>query len=143
MTYEAGKRLYYMMKSGKNAYVLYLGDHDPSGIDMTRDMRDRLGMFARHYVDVDRLALNMDQIEQWNPPENPAKTTDSRFNAYMVEFGTSSWELDAIEPVTLGNIVREAVTKLCDMTLYNDALERENTMREELQGFAKDYEANH
>jgi hypothetical protein len=85
----------------------------------------------------------MYQIEQWNPPENPAKTTDSRFNAYMVEFGTSSWELDAIEPATLGNIVREAVTKLCDMTLYNEALERENVMREELQGFAKDYEANH
>lgn len=143
MTYEAGKRLEYMLSCGKNVYMLYLGDHDPSGIDMTRDMRERLGMFARYPVEVDRLALNMDQVEQWNPPENPAKTTDSRYQAYMIEFGTSSWELDAIEPATLGNIVRTAVTKLCDMALYNEALEREAEMREELQGFAKDYEANH
>lgn len=127
----------------KDVYVLYLGDHDPSGIDMTRDVRERLEMFSRSSFDVKRLALNMDQVEMWNPPENPAKTTDSRYEAYLLEFGESSWELDAVDPATLGGLVIKAVASLRDDELYEAALEREATMKADLEKFAKTYRRKH
>jgi hypothetical protein len=90
--------------------ILHLGDHDPSGIDMTRDLKDRLALFGEYNdadeVDLYRIALNMDQVEQEQPPENPAKKTDARFKAYRREFGDSSWELDALPPQYLDRLVR-------------------------------------
>lgn len=141
--YEAGKRLAHFANQGKDVFILYLGDHDPSGIDMTRDVLDRLSLFSRMEIEVKRLALNMDQIEQYDPPENPAKQTDSRFEAYVLQFGESSWELDALDPATLGDVVRTAVESLRDEDLWNDALEREAEMRNELQAFAKTYKKKH
>jgi hypothetical protein len=67
--------------------VLYLGDHDPSGIDMTRDIFERVPLLGGTTgwdtmpmpldMTVNRLALNIDQVRKYNPPENPAKQTDS------------------------------------------------------------------
>jgi hypothetical protein len=137
--YEAGKRIARMCANGKEVLVCYLGDHDPSGIDMTRDVADRLEMFSGDTIDVNRLALNFDQIGKWNPPENPAKQTDSRYAAYLLDFGESSWELDAVEPATLGDLVREAVAAVRDDELYDAALEREAEMQAELKAFARQY----
>lgn len=140
--YEAGKRIEQKCDDGKEIVILYLGDHDPSGIDMTRDVLDRLSMFSGTSIEVERLALNMDQIDAWNPPENPAKQTDSRFAGYVLEFGESSWELDAVEPATLADIVTRAVEKFRDDDKYNAALEREEKMRAELLKFAKSYDSH-
>ena len=123
----------------KTVHVLYLGDHDPSGIDMTRDVEERLEMFSGGPVDVQRLALNWDQVEQWQPPENPAKETDARYEGYVAQFGESSWELDAVEPRTLARLVTEAVADLRDQGLWDAVLEREGAMRAELQAFADRY----
>ena len=136
--YEIGKRLGEKGRA-KWIHVLYLGDHDPSGIDMTRDVADRLMMFSGRGVVVARLALNIDQVKEWNPPENPAKTTDSRYRAYMERFGASSWELDAVEPATLAGLVREAVVGLRDEVLYAEALDREQGMKNELEDFVQEY----
>lgn len=137
--YEAAKRMERMRGLGKTVFILYLGDHDPSGIDMTRDVRDRLSLMSWRDTEVLRLALNMEQVSAWNPPENPAKTTDSRFEAYMVEFGSSSWELDAVEPATLAGIVRQAVEALRDEDLYDEAIRREADMKLDLDKFVKNY----
>jgi hypothetical protein len=138
--YEIGKRLERMSSDkGKDVHILYLGDHDPSGIDMTRDVAERLSLFSHSLVSVTRLALNAEQIEEWHPPENPAKQTDSRFGAYMAKFGTLSWELDAVDPTTLGNLVRGAVTELRDSARYSLAMAKEQRMRQELDDFVRRY----
>jgi hypothetical protein len=138
--YEAGKRLADYAAQGKAIWVLYLGDHDPSGIDMTRDVDDRLTLFTGGYMlEVKRLALNFDQVEVLKPPENPAKETDARFAAYTARFGPSSWELDAIEPRTLAGLVTTAVEGLRDPVLWAEAVEREKAMRAELEAFARRY----
>lgn len=138
--YEAGKRLLNYSLDGKTSWVLYLGDHDPSGIDMTRDVEERLNLFAgQAWVNVDRLALNMDQIETLSPPENPAKETDSRYQSYIDRFGSSSWELDALDPRQLAGIVTDAVERLRDNIAWSDAVKREESMRKELQAFADSY----
>jgi len=113
--YETGKRLTDQARAGKALWILYLGDHDPSGLDMTRDITERLNLFTGHgYVFINRLALNMDQVQALNPPENPAKVTDSRYKEYLNNFGAASWELDAIEPNALANLVTKAVKDKID-----------------------------
>jgi hypothetical protein len=140
--YETGKRIANaIILGGRNVHVFYLGDHDPSGIDMTRDIRERLAMFSDRTIEIHRLALNYDQVEQWSPPENPAKETDSRYQAYADQFGESSWELDAVEPRTLADLVREGIEDLIDKDQWDEVMQEEERMRNELESFADEYEA--
>lgn len=105
---ETGERLKRHAGNGQAPLIIHLGDHDPSGIDMTRDITDRLDMFTGG-VPVERIALNYDQVLQYNPPPNPAKMTDSRFEAYQAEHGNESWELDALAPNVIGTMITEAI----------------------------------
>ncbi|MBE3119010.1 MAG: hypothetical protein IMZ50_09680 [Candidatus Atribacteria bacterium] len=115
--YEAYQRLRKAGNDGKENWIIYLGDHDPSGIDMTRDITERIGTFlAQSFEGVNRIALNMDQIDLYNPPENPAKQTDSRFASYLEKYGESSWELDALEPSILSDLVEKAILKHADIS---------------------------
>lgn len=97
--------------AGQDPVVLHLGDHDPSGIDMSRDLEERLRLFQRGGLVFKRIALNMSQVEELRPPENPAKVTDTRYRAYMKQFGTSSWELDALSPEYLAQLVTRHVNE--------------------------------
>ena len=140
--YEIGQRIAFQRdRCLKKILIVYLGDHDPSGIDMTRDVDDRLGMYSEGNVTLRRIALNMDQVELWQPPENPAKVTDSRFEAYAREFGESSWELDAVEPRQLANLVMNIVLEHRDEAIWAKAIAKEKKMRDQLQEFANTYEA--
>lgn len=123
--YAAGKRFAKVAARGQTPIVLHLGDHDPSGIDMTRDNTDRLAMFAGQGVDVRRLALNMEQIEQYRPPPNPAKETDSRHADYAAKFGDESWELDALEPTVIDGLIEREISSLIDSDAWNAAKEAE------------------
>lgn len=140
--YEASKRIGGAARSGKTIAVLYFGDHDPSGIDMTRDIRDRLELFTRGRVrlEVKRLALNMDQVEQYDPPENPAKLTDSRAEDYIAKFGDSSWELDALQPEVLSALVTAEVEGLRDADLWMHMLDKEAEERAGLQAIYQNYD---
>lgn len=120
----------------RDAVVLHFGDHDPSGIDMTRDIQDRLELFGAT-VDVERIALNYDQVEEYDPPPNPAKLTDSRAKGYIAKHGRSSWELDALEPTVLAALVREEVHALRDDDRWEVDVEREEEEREALAAAAK------
>jgi hypothetical protein len=100
---------------GQEITVLHLGDHDPSGLDMTRDLTDRLGLFLPGLeVQIKRIALNMPQIELYRPPPNPAKVTDSRFASYTKEYGPESWELDALRPDYLRKLLEGEIKGIVD-----------------------------
>jgi hypothetical protein len=138
--YEASKRILRAAQAGRNIHIIYLGDHDPSGIDMTRDIRDRFSLFTYDGdFEVHRLALNYDQVKLWNPPENPAKESDSRYEDYRQKFGESSWELDAVEPAELAGLVRDEISLLIDLAPWGDVLKRENEYRAELEKLASNY----
>lgn len=131
--WRAGQRL---LKYGRNKQIpiiFHFGDHDPSGIDMTRDIRDRLEMFTGGEVRIERQALNMDQIEEFDPPPNFAKITDSRADAYIAEFGEESWELDALEPAEIVSLIRRAVTNVRDEKAWQKAVDRQTKGRDDLE----------
>lgn len=123
--WRAGRRFARYISKGQTPIVFHLGDHDPSGIDMTRDNQDRLSMFAGVAVSVQRLALNMNQIEELEPPPNPAKVTDSRAADYIARYGDSSWELDALEPSYIHDLIRDAIMSIREEKKWDAALKQE------------------
>lgn len=180
----AAQRLRAYIQAGQRVVILHLGDHDPSGIDMTRDIAERLDTFVcqdwlndpdveltgrvlksdirRHMNDrlrvptagyegakyddgtfeagapleVRRIALNWDQVEQYNPPPNPAKLTDSRATGYIARFGDDSWELDALEPAVLDALIEEHVAELRDDDLWDAATDEQEAHRRVLTAAA-------
>lgn len=124
----------------RDVVILHFGDHDPSGIDMTRDIRDRLHLFGARGIDVRRMALNMDQVEQYDPPPNPAKESDSRFVEYQALHGDESWELDALEPTVLAALVEREVQSLIDPTLWATWEKNERRTRAELKCISDSYD---
>ncbi|MDR3707485.1 MAG: hypothetical protein P4L33_04235 [Capsulimonadaceae bacterium] len=138
--YETGKELRRAIECGKDVHVLYLGDHDPSGIDMTRDVQKRLSQFAGGCVHVIRVALNEDQIARYNPPPNPTKMKDTRAATYIRRFGELSWELDALAPDVLADLVRQNVLPYRDDDLHRQAIAEQDTHRARLAAIADDIE---
>lgn len=140
--YDAGRRLRQKHRKGQQVIIFHLGDHDPSGIDMTRNNQEMLRMYAEtDRIEVRRLAMHMEQIEEYNLPPNPAKESDSRFAEYQIEFGDSSWELDALDPQMLEQLVSENIEGVLDRELYDEALAQEDTYRDEIADIANNYEA--
>jgi hypothetical protein len=115
--------------------IIHLGDHDPSGIDMSRDIADRLNLFMGG-MEVNRIALNMDQVRKYNPPPNPAKTTDARAASYIKLYGHESWELDALDPKVLSKLITKTVLSYRDEALWEAAEERESEHRQRLEEVA-------
>lgn len=145
--YDLAQRIKEKIQDGKKAVILYLGDHDPSGLDMVRDIKKRITEFltegdeAVEIYEEDEnfqvvpLALNMTQIRQYNPPPNPAKITDPRAKWYISEYGNKSWELDALEPKVLIKIAEKGVLEFCDLEKYKAWIDREDHEKKALEEF--------
>ncbi len=142
--WEMGRRM--LLSGCDNWIVIHLGDHDPSGIDMTRDISDRLALYSCpmrgenpfHYdepeIEVRRIALNMDQIDEYNPPPNPAKITDTRARKYIAEYGDESWELDALEPSVIVKLIETHIqSAINDFDLFEKRKEYQNEIRQKLR----------
>jgi len=127
--YESSKRYIEAFDQDKNLILFYLGDHDPSGEDMVRDIGARLETFGAT-IDVRKLALTMAQVKTHNPPPNPTKLSDSRADAYIAKFGTSSWEVDALPPNELAKIIRSSFRSIIDIDLMNEVREEEEKDKE-------------
>ncbi len=142
--YTASKRLWSANEADKKNVILYFGDHDPSGIDMTRDINDRLASLTEYYgiFEVVRIALNMDQVERYHPPRNPAKMTDSRYLSYVMKFGDSSWELDALDPMVLASLVENTLKEFVDDGKWAAVEEKQEAYREQITEMIKDWEDN-
>lgn len=155
----AAQRLRSKMEDGKKVVVLHLGDHDPSGVDMTRDISERLYTFIAHdlrdgrgemprmstaaaiqYTDdhflVDRIALTMAQVQAFNPPPNPAKPKDARYKKYVRQFGVECWELDALSPDVLVNLIQQNILALRDDEKWEAWMTKQRKARKVLKRVA-------
>jgi len=140
--YSSANRLIRHSEDGQMPVIIHLGDHDPSGIDMSRDIDDRIAMFRRDSdFEFIRIALNMDQVEEMNPPPNPAKTTDSRFTQYIARFGKESWELDAIDPIRLQELIQDTVLEYRNDEKYSEALGLEEDYVEVLKRVERNWKS--
>lgn len=134
--YDSAIRLKRAMERGQTCYIFYLGDHDPSGMDMDRDIRSRLAEFGAD-VTVKRIALTMNQINKYTPPPNPAKMSDSRSKGYIEEFGRTCWEVDALNPEVLDELVTEEIEAVIDVEMYDDMLDKEADDKVKLRRYSE------
>lgn len=131
------------LAQNQRAVILHLGDHDPSGIDMTRDLQDRISLFVgddAYSVELQRIALNMPQIEEQRPPENPAKVTDSRFESYRRRFGGKSWELDALTPTYLAELLISHIRPHIDQKAWDNTIEQINEVKDRMREVADSWD---
>ena len=119
--------------------IIHLGDHDPSGIDMTRDIQERLKLFEADVI-VKRVALTMNQIQTYNPPPNPAKLSDSRCGKYIDQYGDESRELDALEPKVITDLITDEVTAYRNGEIYQVVCDREEREKDELRMLERNYD---
>jgi len=129
--YESAQR--FLEQEGKVMILLYLGDHDPSGLDMDRDIQSRLNEFGVD-VQVIRIGLTQEQIEEYNPPTNPAKISDPRAKDYIERFGDFSWEVDALRPEVLQGLIENSILEYLDLEKYEQVKKQEEKDLEELEG---------
>lgn len=179
--WSAAQRIRYDIENGDRVTILHIGDHDPSGLDMTRDIDDRLRLFITkdwcatwgqnlsrpvtvadikasmrthmrntggHISDYQtpwrilRIALNYDQVLQYEPPPNPAKTTDTRFLRYVQETGLDdSWELDALDPIVLQNLIQDEIDAIRDEDLWAESNGQMEEDRELLTKMSDNWDA--
>lgn len=137
--YDSAKR--FLLHREQDCMLFYLGDLDPSGEDMVRDIRDRLLEFDAP-VRVEKIALTMDQVQEYQPPPNPAKMTDPRAADFISKYGHESWEVDALPPNVLEDLISDSIKKVLDLELYQEVKDQEekdkNTLREYVEGLDKE-----
>lgn len=133
--YDMAQWLEGIAEGGQKVVVLHLGDHDPSGVQMSENIDERIYMLSHEVenIEIRRIALNMDQINTYHPPANPAKETDSRFAAYSRRFNTkSSWELDSMPPSVMAALVEEHIVGEIDMELWDRDIAAEEEPKRQL-----------
>lgn len=137
-------QLYEAAQANQSVTILHLGDHDPSGIDMTRDLAERIKIFtddiSEYPADLTRIALTMEQITKQKPPHNPAKQTDARFKSYQQKYGTRSWELDALKPAFLASLVTQHIERHIDDSIWQEREELIKATRTKMLKVATDFE---
>jgi hypothetical protein len=140
--YKAADRLSAMVQRNGRVKLIHLGDHDPSGIDMSRDIQERLGLMmgdCYEAVEFERIALNIEQVKQYNPPPNPAKENDKRFEQYQKLYGKESWELDALTPDILIPLIIGAIIPNLDRKTWDRDLALERQERDSIANFADSF----
>lgn len=145
--FDSYQRFKLAYESNQTIKILYLGDYDPSGIDMIRDIRDRIIEFAMGEFDWDDkadsmeyfgftvtpIALTREQITQYNPPPNPAKITDPRAKDFIKKHGKTSWEVDALRPEVLNQLLEDAIKENIDEDVFDDIVGREESDKDKLR----------
>jgi len=158
--YDSYNRFKTAVENNQRVTILYLGDYDPSGIDMIRDIRDRITEFMagsedfeymfddwghysfddvneliNQYFAIKPIALTIEQIREYNPPPNPAKISDPRSGKFIAELGKTSWEVDALKPEVLHALLEDEILNFIDVDLYNERVELEENEKNILIGF--------
>jgi hypothetical protein len=133
--YDTGKMLARQIAQGLRPIIIYAGDYDPSGQDMTRDTTERLSMFAEDQIEVRRIALNRDQITELGLPPQPAKiATDSRGRGFQALHGDESFELDALKPPYFDKLISDAFEAcIDDRAAWDEAIAEEQRHKDALQ----------
>jgi len=135
--WRASQRMDAHIDSGQTPFIIHLGDHDPSGVDMSRDILARIRDTFRTAIEFERLALTMGQVEQFRCPPNFAKLSDSRSAKYVEVHGNKSWELDALDPVVMSDLIQDAIDLVKDHSQWEEDRTRERKGKAKLRAAAR------
>ncbi len=144
---DAVRRFQKNRGKAERVVILHLGDHDPSGLDMTRDLQARFDAYSRGFlfeVFVKRIALTYNQVQERNLIPNPTKIEDPRAANYIGHYGNECWELDAIEPDELVRMVETAVrAEVTDWQAWDDMKAQDQEERDEIRQAIEELKDNY
>jgi hypothetical protein len=119
---------------GKSLVALYIGDLDPSGLYMSeRDIPDRLEKYDGDHVELERVALTWEQVAGLPSFSAADKTKDPRHKWYTRSFGNRCWELDAMDPNDLREIVEHEIKRLIEPEAWERCRVCQEAEQESLQ----------
>ena len=116
---EAAERMENAQSEGKQLAVLYFGDYDPSGMDIERYVHEKMEAHGIHLDAFARIALTLKQIQEYELPPVPAKTSDSRRDAFVAIHGDMAVELDALNVRVLKDLIRAGIEEFWDVDAYD------------------------
>lgn len=131
---SAADTIMHQNKMGKIAYLYYLGDRDPSGVDIPRKVQEDLGEMGCHFTFA-VIAVTDDQIAEFDLPTRPTKQTDTRAKNFKGE----SVEVDAIPPGALKSLVRRHIEMHIDQDVLHRTRMIEEAERESLAAMASGF----
>jgi len=126
--FEAAQRL---KNIDKPITILYFGDLDPRGRDIERYIMETLQSFNVH-VNVERVALTRQQVQLYSLPSAPTKKTDTLARRWIEAEGDAVWELDALEPNLLMQLIEQAILQHFSQSLFEKRNELQRQNREKI-----------
>ena len=107
--------------------ALYIGDWDPSGLCMSeQDLPRRIAEYGGEHIEFRRIALTAEQAGALPSFSADTKTKDARYKWFKQNYGDKCWELDAMDPRQLRDLVEAEIKALIDAPLW----ERQEAVQE-------------
>lgn len=107
---------------GRPGVLIYVGDHDPSGVDIQRDFALRVDGFD----EVIRVAILPEHVEAYGLTPFPGKASDSRAAGFEARFGELvQVEVEAMAPNVLRSLVEQAIGRYHDRPAFEACVRRE------------------
>jgi hypothetical protein len=145
----AGEIADFWRRIKKPIFAYYLGDFDPSGFDIERDLHEKLSRYSGRECEYDpatasnfrfiwcRLGVTADDFGKHNLVRLPVKKKDKRAPGFISQYGTSCAEIDAIPPTELRRRVKEAIVQHIDDDEWQRLLVVEEAEQESLERMVK------
>ena len=89
--------------------VYYVGDHDPSGRDLERNIREKLARYAEREFAWQRLAVLEEHFDEYDILALDPKPQDKRYHWFIENFGDRCAEVEAVPANDLRQILRDAI----------------------------------
>lgn len=102
--------------------ILYIGDFDPSGLDIQRSIEQRLNSYSCGNYTMNRIALTWNQIQQLQLPSYFVKLKDTRSKDFISKYGNNCWETEALSPTDLAKTIEDEILKYFDTSKYQQLL---------------------
>jgi hypothetical protein len=119
---------------GRQLIALYIGDYDPSGMNMSEhDLPNRIAEYGGDHVTLKRIALTQAQLAHLPSFSATDKKKDPRYKWFVRLFGNRCWELDALDPNDLRNLVEEAIQDEIEPIAWERCAVVEKAERESLR----------
>jgi len=133
--YEAYERFEVQIDGGKDCFLYYAGDFDPSGLAIYESLKDRISNFgnAGELINFERIALTPEQIEAYHLPSDPGKESDPNYKSFVQEYGPQVVELDSLPPDVLKRLVKDCIEENILPDPWADMAEAEDIERAKLQ----------
>lgn len=135
---EASQRL-----ADKARTLIYIGDHDPSGVNMLEQAAEWIRDRSADGVDleIERIAITDEDHANPDLPHLPINTNDSRAMDYLARFGAGVVEVEALSPVDLQQRLRAALERHIEPDAWLEATVQEGEDQDKLRALLARAEA--